>query len=75
MSKEEELKAQIGYPKLWLGICIASGISMLGWLFGNFETAEPILLASGLIAIMALTAGIFLLDRKIRRQIRRLRDL
>lgn len=75
MSELEEIREQIAYLKLWLGISIASGISLLGWLFANSQSADRILLFSGLLAIIGIIVGIFLLDRRIRRKIRVLRDL
>lgn len=40
MSKLDVAKEQIAYLKLWLGIVIVTDISLMGWLLGNFRSAE-----------------------------------
>ena len=37
MSKLDRAKEQIAYLKLWLGILIATIISLTGWLISNFQ--------------------------------------
>ncbi len=37
MAKIDEIKEEINYLKLWLGIVIVTTISMLGWLINNYE--------------------------------------
>jgi len=37
MSKLDRAKGQIAYLKLWLGILIATIISLTGWLISNFQ--------------------------------------
>jgi hypothetical protein len=60
---------------LWLGILVVTDISLLGWLFSNTGKAGAPLLISGVIAVVAITAGIVLLHRRIERQIESLRGL
>ena len=75
MSQLDELKEQIAYLKLLLGISIATGLSLLGWIYSNFEQADPLLIGSAIVAIIAVTVGMLLLDLNIRRKIRQLRDI
>jgi hypothetical protein len=40
MSKLDVAKEHIAHLKLWLGIVIVTDISLMGWLLGNFRSAE-----------------------------------
>jgi len=48
MSKLDIKKEQIAYLKLWLGIMVVTGISLIGWFFANFQSARLILIVADL---------------------------
>ncbi len=75
MSELDVTKEKIAYLKVWLGILVVTDISTFGWLISNVDTAMPPLLWAAIIAVVALTAGIFLLHRRIDRHIESLREL
>ena len=75
MSELDVAKEKIAYLKVWLGILVITDISTFGWLISNVDSASRFLLWAAVIAVVALTAGIFLLHRRIDRHIRSLREL
>jgi len=75
MSELDVAKEKIAYLKVWLGILVITDISTFGWLISNIDTASALLLWSAVIAVAALTVGIFLLHRRIDRHIQSLRGL
>ena len=75
MSDLDVAKEKIAYLKVWLGILVLTDISTFGWLISNVETAATLLLWAAVIAVVALTAGILLLHRRIDRYIQSLREL
>ena len=75
MSDLDVAKEQIAYLKVWLGILVITDISVFGWLISNVETATALLLWAAVIAVVGLTAGIFLLHRQIKGYIESLKGL
>lgn len=75
MSELDVAKEKIAYLKVWLGILVVTDISTFGWLISNVESSTMLLLWAAVIAVAALTAGIFLLHRRIDRYIQSLREL
>ncbi len=75
MSDLDVAKEKIAYLKVWLGILVLTDISTFGWLISNVETAATLLLWAAVIAVVALTAGMLLLHRRIDRHIQSLREL
>ena len=75
MSELDVAREQIAYLKVWLGILVVTDISVFGWLISNLDTATAPLLWGAVIAVVALTAGIFLLHRRIKRYIESLKGL
>ena len=75
MAQIDEIKESIGYIKIWLGMILVTNISLVGWLFSNFETSTNIQVISDIIAIVLLTISIVIVDKKIKIKIKSLRDL
>jgi len=75
MSELDVAKEKIAYLKVWLGILVVADISTFGWLISNVDTATAALLWAAMIAVVALTIGIFVLHRRIDRHIQSLRGL
>ena len=69
MSKLDGLKEELAYLKLWLGIMIITGISLIGWLLTNFQSASRLLLMSGFVVLVSIGVGCFSLHRQIERKI------
>jgi len=75
MSELDIAKERIAYLKIWLGILVITDISVSGWFVSSLGTATALLLWGAVIAVVVLTAGIFLLHRRIGRHIESLRGL
>ena len=75
MSDLDVAKEKIAYLKVWLGILLVTDISTFGWLVSNVDTATTLLQSAAVIVVVALTAGILLLHRRIDRHIQSLKEL
>ncbi len=75
MSELDIAKEKIAYLKIWLGILLVTDISVFGWLVSSLGTAPAALLWGAVIAVVVLTACIFLLHRRIERHIRSLKGM
>ena len=75
MSDLDVAKEKIAYLKVWLGILLVTDISTFGWLVSNVDTATTLLLSAAVIVVVALTAGILLIHRRIDRHIQSLKEL
>ena len=75
MSKLDVAKEQIAYLKLWLGIVIVTDISLMGWLLGNFRSAEWPLVLGDILALLAVSWGCYELHLRIQAAIAKLEEL
>ena len=75
MSKLDVAKEQIAYLKLWLGIVIVTDISLMGWLLGNFRSAEWPLILGDILALGGVSLGCYLLHLRIQAAIAKLEEL
>ena len=75
MSDLDVAKEKIAYLKVWLGILVVTDISTFGWLISSLGTATAILLWAAVITVVAFTAGILMLHKRIQRHIESLRGL
>lgn len=75
MADIDEIKEGIGYIKIWLGIIVVTNISLISWLLSNYETATNLKVISDIIAVIALTISIIIVDRNIKKKIKSLKDL
>ena len=75
MAKIDEIKEELNYLKVWLGIIVITTIGLLSWLLNNYETSSFIKVISDIIAIITLTISIILIDKNIKNKIKSLKDL
>jgi hypothetical protein len=75
MSKLDVAKERIAYLKLWLGIVIVTDISLVGWLLGNFRSAEGPLVIGDILAIAAVSRACYALHQRIESSIAKLEEL
>jgi hypothetical protein len=75
MPKLDGLKERSVYLRLLMGIVIVAEVSLVGWVASAAETATPRLFALGVVGIIVLGLGAFLLHRQIERLIAAIRDL
>ncbi len=75
MAKIDEIKEELNYLKVWLGIIVVTTIGLLGWLINNYETSSTIKIVSDIVAIIVLTVSIMFIDKNIKKKIKSLKDL
>lgn len=75
MAKIDEIKEEINYLKVWLGIVVVTAIGLIGWLVNNYETSNLLKVFSDIVAIIVLTVTILIIDSKIKKKIKKLKDL
>ena len=75
MSEVDLLKEKIAYLKLWLSIMVVTDISMVGWLLGNYTAAKWALIAGDIVAICFMSFGIYVLHKRIEKEMERLKEL
>lgn len=75
MSELDRVKEELVYLRLWLGIVVVAGISLLGWIASASETTAPRLFALGVGGIIVLGMGMYRLHRQIKRRIKQIRSL
>ena len=73
--RNDHLKEQVAYLKVWLGIVVVTDISLAGWLISSSESAASLTFFLALTGLVLLSAGIVVLHRRIERRIDRMREL
>ncbi|MGB7755902.1 MAG: hypothetical protein WBL23_07540 [Salinisphaera sp.] len=63
------LNEQLSYLRLWLGIMVVTGISLVGWLLTNLDAAPWYLLIGGMVALMSIAFACWALHFKIESKI------
>ncbi len=61
----DEVKEEIGYLKLWLGVVVVTNIGLIGWSVSHFEQISSIKTALSVLSILFLSILILPLDRQI----------
>ena len=75
MSKLDRAKEQIAYLKLWLGILIATLISLTGWLISNFQQVHGSLVLAAISSLLIIGLGGDRIHRRIEEKITSLEEL
>ena len=75
MSKLDLAREEIAYLKLWLGIMVAIGISLVSWLLANFESGSRLLVASDIVALLVIGFGGYAIHKRIEARIAQLEAL
>jgi len=75
MAQIDEVKEEIGYLKLIFSILIAIGISIIGWIFQNFDTIKDSRMLLAFFALVFTGVSIIVVNKKIISKIRNLKDL
>jgi len=75
MAKIDEIKEELNYLKVWLGIIIITTIGLISWLVNNYETSSNIKILSDILSVIVLTISIMKIDKNIKKKIKSLRDL
>ena len=75
MSDLDGAKEEIAYLKLWLGIMIVTGVSLIGWLINHFRTDNWFLLVCSLVGLISIAFGCFALHQRIESKINEVKRL
>ncbi len=75
MAKIDEIKEELNYLKVWLGIIVITTIGLISWLVNNYEMSGRIKIFADMLAILVLTISIIIIDKKIKSKIKNLKDL
>jgi hypothetical protein len=75
MAKIDEIKEELNYLKVWLGIIVITTIGLISWIINNYETASMVKIVSSLVATISLTISVIFIDRSIKSKIKSLKDL
>ena len=75
MAEIDEIKEELNYLKVWLGIIVITTIGLVGWLINNYEIASELKVIADILAIIILTISIIVIDRNIKNKIKSLKDL
>lgn len=75
MSKLDRAKEQIAYLKLWLGLLVATVISLTGWLISNFQSVNQALIFAAVFALFILGYVGYSLHKRIEEKILFLEEL
>ena len=75
MPQLDGLKEELAYLKLWLGIMVITGISLIGWLLTSVQSASWFLLLGGCVTLFPIGAGCSALHRQIERKIQEITEL
>ena len=74
MAEIDEIKEELNYLKVWLGIIVITTIGLISWLINNYEVASNLKVIADIIAIIGLTISI-IIDKNIKNKIKSLKDL
>jgi len=75
MAEIDEIKEELNYLKVWLGIIVLTTIGLIGWLLNHYEVSSNLKIVSGVAAIIILTIAIIIIDKNIKKKIKSLKDL
>jgi len=75
MGKIDEVKEELNYLKVWLGIIVVTTIGLIGWLANHYDTASVLKTGGDIAAIVLLTFAIIFIDKSIKKKIKSLKDL
>lgn len=64
MSKSEKIKEQIGWLKVVFGILTAVVLSLIGYIATSYKNGDTIMIVSSLSAIVVLSYGIIIVNKK-----------
>ena len=75
MGRIDEIKEELNYLKVWLGIIVLTSIGLIGWLLNHYEISSSFKIVSAVVAIIILTIAIIIIDKNIKKKIKSLKDL
>jgi len=75
MSKIDEIKEEIGWLKVWLGILVVTMFGMIGWCISHIGKVSNLLLILDGVAIVMIAIIVAIINFTAIKKIRSLKDL
>jgi Na+/alanine symporter len=75
MSKMDEIKEEIGWLKVWLGILVVTMFGMIGWGISHIGKVSSLLLILDGVAIVIIAMIVAIINFTAIKKIRSLKDL
>jgi len=75
MAKIDEVKEEINFLKVWLGLFVVTVFGMIGWGISNIGKINNLLLIVDFAAIIILSSIIAIINFSIIKKIKTLKDL
>ena len=75
MARIDEIKEEIAFLKVWLGILVVTLFGMIGWGISHIGKVAPILLILDFVGAVVLSIVIMRINLAIIRKIKSLREL
>jgi uncharacterized membrane protein len=74
MAKSDRIKEELGWLKVVFAVCAAVAASLLAWLAQNYATANPVLVATGIVSATVLAVVVGFVNRRAYRLIDEMED-
>jgi len=58
MAEIAEIKEELNYLKVWLGIIVLTTIGLVSWLINHYETTNELKTISAIVSIIFMTIAI-----------------
>ncbi len=75
MGKMDEIKEEIGWLKVWLGILVVTMFGMIGWGISHIGKVSNLLLILDAISIVMISIIVAIINFSAIKKIRSLKDL
>ncbi len=75
MAKLDEVKEFINYLKVLLVLLLATNVGLIGWVVNNYKIADGVLVYFAMLIILLILIIAVLINRKIIKDIKSLKDL
>jgi small basic protein len=74
MPRAERIKEEIGWLKVVFAVTVALDASLVAWLAQNYDTARPVIVATGFVAALVLAFVVVYVNRLAYRRLKELED-
>lgn len=74
MAKLDRIKEELGWLKVVFAVTVALDASLVAWLAQNYDTARPVIVATGFVAALVLAFVVVYVNRLAYRRLKELED-
>ncbi len=65
MTSLDKIKERLNYLRLWLGIIVATLVSICGWLANNIDSGKYLILIIATIIVILMSVAVYYLNKLI----------